>query len=170
MPLTNHAIVKLDPTRSSFSEIIWRLSRLRDRGRITPGQHPFFYSLPISENEYDNEFELHPIEDFQAVFNHDVYVLVDKPGRIFIESGTRKLTFGNVWMPKHTLIFKGTFSPHPSSHSHQHLARRLRHTGGGNGRWAGPASHSGCPPWEFCRLLESQSVSFPGWRRLGNSQ
>ncbi len=114
--LINHTIVKLDPRRSSFSEIVWRLSRLPDRGRITPGQHPFFYRLPISENEYDNEFKLYPIEDFQAVFNHNVYVLVDKPGpgRVHIESETRKLTFGNVWMPKHTLIFKGTFSLPPS--------------------------------------------------------
>jgi hypothetical protein len=102
-------IVKLDP-RSSFSEIVWGLSRLRDRGRITPGQHPFFYHLPISGNEYDNEFKLYPIEDFQAVFNHNVYVLVDKPGQVFIESETRNLTFGNVWVPEHTLIFKGTFS------------------------------------------------------------
>jgi hypothetical protein len=113
--LINHTIVKLDPRRSSFSEIIWRLSRLRDRGRITPGQRPFFYRLPISGNDYHNEFKLYPIEDFQAVFSHNVYVLVDKPGpgRVIIESETRKLSFGNVWMPKHTLIFKGAFLSSP---------------------------------------------------------
>ena len=109
--------MKLDPRRSSFSEIVWKLSRLGDRGRITPGQHPFFYRLPFSENEYGNEFKLYPIEDFQAAFNHNVYVVADKPGRLFIESETRNLTFGSVWMPKHTLIFKGTFSLPPSFHS-----------------------------------------------------
>ena len=108
-------IVELGP-RSSSSEIVWRLSRLRDPGRITPGQHPFFYRLPISVNEYDNEFKLYPIKDFQAAFNHNVYVLVDRPGRVFIESESRNLTFRDVWMPKDTLIFKGTFSP-PSFHS-----------------------------------------------------
>lgn len=103
--------------RSSFSEIIWRLGRLGDRERITPRQHPFFYQgLPISKGEYDKDFKLHPIEDFQAVFNHDVHVLVDKPGRLFIRSeSTRRKAFGNVWMPKDTLIFKGTFPPLSSS-------------------------------------------------------
>ena len=98
----------IDP-RSSFSEIIWRLGRLRDRGRITPGQHPCFYrDLPISREEYDKDFEIYPIKDFQAVFNNNVYVLIDQPGRVFIQSEpTRKQMFGNVWMPKDFLIFKG---------------------------------------------------------------
>jgi hypothetical protein len=84
--------------RSSFSEIIWRLSRIRDRGHITPGHHPFFYQdIPKSREEYDKEFKMHPIEDFQAVFNQS------KPAR--------KQIFGIVWMPKDTLTFKGTSPP-----------------------------------------------------------
>lgn len=98
--------MEVDP-RSSFSEIVWRLSRLRDRGRITPGQHPFFYHLPISVND---ECKLYPIEDFQAVFNHNVYVLVDKPGWVSTEPEPRNLTFLDVWIPKYTLLFKGTLS------------------------------------------------------------
>ena len=102
--------MKVDP-RSTFSEIVWRLGRLRDRhgGRITPGRRPFFYRLPISVNEYHTDFKLHPIDDFRAVFNHNIYVLLDKPGRVFIQSESRNLTFHNIWMPKDTLIFKGTF-------------------------------------------------------------
>jgi hypothetical protein len=105
---------------SSFPEMLWNLGCLRDRRRITLGQHPFFYQdLPISREEYDKDFRLYPIEDFQAVFNHNVYVLVDNPGRVFIQSeSARTKTFGNVWMPKDTLIFKGTFSPFNSLHSH----------------------------------------------------
>lgn len=135
-------LVDLDP-RSSFSEIIWRLGRLRDRGRITPGQHPCFYQdLPISREKYDKDFKRYPIEDFQAVFNYNVYVLIDQPGRVFIQSEpTRKQTFGNVWMPKDTLIFKGTLPSFYSLHSRRHLARRLRHAYGRKGRWIGPSGH-----------------------------
>ena len=95
---------------SSRSEIIWALVRYRGLQRVIRRQNPFFYRLPTSVNEYDRDFKLHPIEDFQAVFNHNVrvHVLVDKPGRIFIQSGTKNLIYGNVWMPKDTLIFKGT--------------------------------------------------------------
>lgn len=91
--------------------MVWNLGRLRDRKRITPGQHPFFYQdLPKSREEYDKDFKRDPIEDFQAVFSQNVSALVDKPGRVFIQSeSAKKITFGNVWMPKDTLIFKGTF-------------------------------------------------------------
>lgn len=106
------SVVELDP-RLSFPEMVWNLGRLRDRRRITPGRHPFFYQdLPISREEYDKNFKLYPIENFQAVFNRNVYVLVDKPGCVFIQSeSARQETFGNVWMPKETLVFKGTFPP-----------------------------------------------------------
>jgi hypothetical protein len=102
----------IDTRRSTFWEIAWRLTRLRGRGR-----DPFLDRLPISTNEYDKEYKVYPIDDFQAVFDHNVHFLVDKPGRVFVEWQTTKLPFGSVWMPKHALIFKGTFSLPPSFHS-----------------------------------------------------
>ncbi|KAI0251684.1 hypothetical protein BJV78DRAFT_1209845 [Lactifluus subvellereus] len=53
---------------------------------------------------------MYPITDLQAALDHDIYVLLDKPGRVFFESEiTKKRTFSNIWMPKDALIFKDVF-------------------------------------------------------------
>lgn len=54
-------------------------------------------------------FKFYPLEDLGVALKpHDtVYILVDRPGRVFIETGGERRGFGNVWMLNDTLIFKG---------------------------------------------------------------
>ncbi len=95
--------------KPSVSEILWNFSRYKDRARITLEQNPHFYSnLPAEESAYTPMFKRHPLGDLiLALKPHDtVYVLVDRPGRVFLETEGRKRSFGNVWMLNGTLIFK----------------------------------------------------------------
>jgi hypothetical protein len=73
-------------------------------------QNPHFYSsLPADESAYTPLFKHYPLGDLSISLKpHDtVYVLVDRPGRVFIETGGEWRGFGNVWMLNGTLIFKG---------------------------------------------------------------
>ena|SRR6266702_3731100 len=95
--------------KPSVSEILWNFSRYKDRARITLEQNPHFYSnLPAEESAYTPMFKRHPLGDLiLALKPYDtVYVLVDRPGRVFLETEGRKRSFGNVWMLNGTLIFK----------------------------------------------------------------
>ena len=96
-------------TRPSFSEILWSFSRLEGRARITLEQNPHFYSnLPADESAFTPMFTFHPLGDLSVLKPHDtVYVLVDRPGCVFVESRGEKRRFGNVWALNGTLIFKG---------------------------------------------------------------
>ncbi|KAH8996044.1 hypothetical protein EDB92DRAFT_1844912 [Lactarius akahatsu] len=92
----------------------WRpkmmINRYKDRARITLEQNPHFYSsLPADESAYTPIFKRRPLGDLSlALKPHDiVYVLVDRPGRVFLETKGEKRRFGNVWMLNGTLIFKG---------------------------------------------------------------
>ena len=95
--------------RPSFSEVLWNFSTLNGRARITLEQNPHFYSsLPADESTFTPMFTFHPLGDLSVLKPHDtVYVLVDKPGCVFIESKGGKRRFGNVWALNGTLIFKG---------------------------------------------------------------
>lgn len=95
--------------KPSLSEVLWNFGRYKDRARITLEQNPRFYSsLPADESAYTPVFRRRPLEDLSlALKPHDtVYVLVDRPGRVFLESEGEKRSFGNVWMLNGTLIFK----------------------------------------------------------------
>jgi hypothetical protein len=94
----------------SVSEILWNFSRFEGRARITLEQNPHFYSsLPIDENAHTPWFNFSPIEDFGNQWRHllTIYVLVDRPGRVFLETKDLNRSFGNVWMMNDSLIFKG---------------------------------------------------------------
>jgi hypothetical protein len=95
--------------KPSLSEILWNFSRYKDRARITLEQNPHFYSsLPADESAYTPMFKRHPLGDLSILKPHDiVYVLVDRPGRVFLETEREERSFGNVWMLNGTLIFKG---------------------------------------------------------------
>ena len=95
--------------RPSFSEILWNFSPSNGRARITLEQNPHFYSsLPTDEKAFTPVFTLHPLGDLSVLKPHDtVYVLVDRPGCVFVESKGGKRRFGNVWALNGTLIFKG---------------------------------------------------------------
>ena len=93
----------------SLSEILWNFSRHEGRARITLEQNPHFYSsLPADESAYTPTFKHHPLRDLSTLKPHDtVYVLVDRPGRVFLESEREQRRFGNVWNLNGTQIFQG---------------------------------------------------------------
>jgi hypothetical protein len=105
---------------SDTNEIFWNFSRFKDGRRLTLKDNPHFYEkLPTSAEKYEGQFRTYPIENF----HHDkISVLSDNPrltGRVFLETAKEKRAFGNVWVPKEAIIFKGSyhscilFSPSP---------------------------------------------------------
>jgi hypothetical protein len=96
--------------RPSLSEILWNFSRykLKDNARVTLEQNPHFYSsLPADESAFTPMFTCHPLGDLSVLKPNDtVYVLVDRPGCVFLEAKGEKRRFGNVWALNGTLIFK----------------------------------------------------------------
>ncbi|KAH9169792.1 hypothetical protein EDB89DRAFT_1391178 [Lactarius sanguifluus] len=100
------------PANPSLSEILWNFTRYTDRARITLEQNPHFYSnLPADESAYTPMFKRRPLRDLSlALKPHDtVYVLVDRPGRVFLETEGEKRRFGNVWMLNGTLDLQRQF-------------------------------------------------------------
>jgi hypothetical protein len=94
---------------SGLEEVLWNFSHLRDERRLTLEQNPHFYELlPTSPEEYGGEFRRDPIE----TFDHDkISVLTDRfgsGGRVFLEVDKERRAFGNVWVPKHAMVFKGS--------------------------------------------------------------
>jgi len=88
-------------------EVLWNFSRFSDEKRLTLSQNPHFYwHLPASQDAYRSRFRLGPFEDFQDRDAEKFYVLTDRPGRVYIESGGRALAYGNVWAPRDAVIFK----------------------------------------------------------------
>ncbi|KAH9054700.1 hypothetical protein EDB87DRAFT_1425447 [Lactarius vividus] len=93
--------------KPTAGEILWNFARLEGRARVTLEQNPRFYmGLPIHEGAFGPEFSKDSMEDFVLRSNDTVYVLVDRPGRVFLKTGHGNRMFGNVWMLNGTLIFK----------------------------------------------------------------
>jgi len=104
--LVSDPVVEAFDSCSSLQEVLWNFSRFTYEKRLTLGQNPHFYGhLHTSQDAYRRKFRLDPIEDFQNV-EERFYVLTDRPGRIYIESGGGTLAFGNVWAPGDAMIFK----------------------------------------------------------------
>jgi hypothetical protein len=93
---------------SDLKEIMWNFSHFRGENRLTLKQNPHFYEgLPTSPDEYKGTFRRDPIETFDL---EEVNVLTDNsgPGRVFLETAKETRAFGNVWVPKDAIIFKGS--------------------------------------------------------------
>jgi hypothetical protein len=92
---------------SNLSEILWNFSRYKDpKERLTLKQNPHFYrDLP---REYRDDFQRNPIENFLDTPEHKIFVLTDRQGLVYLESGQGPRAFGNVWRPQTALIFKGS--------------------------------------------------------------
>jgi hypothetical protein len=77
---------------------------------LTLKQNPHFYEvLPSLPERYGGRFRTDPIESFQF---EKISVLTDNPGetgRVFLETAEETRAFGNVWVPKDAIIFKGSF-------------------------------------------------------------
>ena len=103
--------------KPSLSEILWNFSRYKDHARITLEQNPHFYSsLPADESEFTPSFTCHPLGGLNMLKARDtVYVLVDRPGGVFLETEQGRRRFGNVWMVNKTQIFKGSASHFPKA-------------------------------------------------------
>jgi hypothetical protein len=95
---------------SDTKEILWNFSRFKDGRRLTLKDNPHFYEkLPTSAEKYEGQFRTDPVETFQQ---EKISVLTDNPhltGRLFLETAKEKRAFGNVWVPKKAIIFKGSF-------------------------------------------------------------
>ena len=97
---------------SDLSEVLWKFCRLRDeKKRLILEQNPHFYkALPISPEAYGGKFRKEPIRRFETIRHETISVLVDNPGlagRVFLETAREVRAFGNVWVPKDAIIFKG---------------------------------------------------------------
>ncbi len=93
---------------SDLKEVLWNFSRSKnERCRLTLEDNPHFYeALPSSPEEYGPTFRRDPIKTFQ---HERISVLVDRKltGRVFLETDMTRRAFGNIWCPKHAIIFKG---------------------------------------------------------------
>ncbi|KAI9440194.1 hypothetical protein BJY52DRAFT_1217192 [Lactarius psammicola] len=92
-----------------FSEILWNFSRYKERGRITLEQNPHFYlRCPTDESAYTPKFRHRPLQDLARALEHNgtVYVLFDRPGRVFLTTEHKLRIFGNVWLLNGSLIFR----------------------------------------------------------------
>ncbi|KAI0286453.1 hypothetical protein BC826DRAFT_82072 [Russula brevipes] len=92
---------------AELDEVLWNFSRFNDNRRITLQDNPHFYlELPTSADAYTGEFRTLPVQDMQLISNSTVYVLVDRPIHVFLETEQETRIFGNVYMLKDVMIFK----------------------------------------------------------------
>ena len=109
-PMLFDPIPEVLSPRSDTKEIMWNFSRYKDGRRLTLKQNPHFYEkLPTSAEKYEGQFRTDPVETFQQ---EAISVLTDNPGltgRFFVETAKEKRAFGNVWVPKKAIIFKGSY-------------------------------------------------------------
>ncbi|KAH9062548.1 hypothetical protein EDB83DRAFT_2552038 [Lactarius deliciosus] len=108
-------VLSLDHTSEELSagpplaEILWNFSRYKDRGRITLEQNPHFYlRCPANEGAYTPTFRRHPLQESSGALEHNdtVYILFDRPSRVFLDTEHKSRIFGNVWLLNGSLIFR----------------------------------------------------------------
>ncbi|KAF8271176.1 hypothetical protein EI94DRAFT_1721043 [Lactarius quietus] len=90
-------------------EILWNFSRYEGRARVTLEQNPHFYlRCPADENAYSATFQRYPLQGLSGALedNGTVYVLFDRPGRVFLTNGHNPGIYGNVWLLNGSLIFR----------------------------------------------------------------
>ncbi|KAH9011619.1 hypothetical protein EDB84DRAFT_1007867 [Lactarius hengduanensis] len=105
-PTNHHQELSANP---SFPEILWNFSRYKDHARITLEQNPHFYlHFPTNVSAYAPRFRGCPLQDPSGALAHNgtVYVLFDKPGRVFLTTEHKLRIFGNVWSMNGSLIFR----------------------------------------------------------------
>jgi len=104
-----HTTVMLSHS-AGIEEVLWNFTQFEDERRITLHDNPHFYSdLPSSFDAYTARFRALPIENFAPKPNATIYVLVDQPRRVFLETRHDTRIFGNVFVLNDVMIFKGMF-------------------------------------------------------------
>ena len=114
----NHALEELSDS-VPLPEILWNFSRYTGPARITLEQNPHFYSrCPADESTYTPMFRCHPIQDTSGSLKHNdtVYVLLDRPSRVFLHTKQKSRIFGNIWLLNGCLIFRGLHQVSLSRH------------------------------------------------------
>lgn len=97
---------------SNFNDIFWNFSLFKGERRLTLKDNPHFYEmLPTSPDKYEGDFRMDPMETFLS--HHKIIsVLTDSPrvaGRMILETAEETRFFGNIWVPKEGIIFKGSY-------------------------------------------------------------
>lgn len=102
----SHSELEVLNENPTLAEILWNFSRLKDERRLTLKQNPHFYThLPLSSQAYCGRFKMEPIEDFLQ--GQRFYVLIDRPGHVYIKTDGYSQCFGNAWRPNGAVVFKG---------------------------------------------------------------
>jgi len=101
LPDPNPTIVKQELSRESkIPEVLWNFRRFKeDRKRLTLKQNPHFYdfpNIPKALQGYTGGFSADPIVEFLHEATK-IWVITDKPGRIFLKTPRPMRAFGNVW-------------------------------------------------------------------------
>lgn len=100
----------LSPT-AGIEEVLWNFTQFEDERRITLHDNPHFYSdLPTSIDPYTAQFKAFPIKNFTPNPNATIYVLVDQPRRVFLETKHDTRIFGNVFVSNDVMIYKGMYA------------------------------------------------------------
>jgi hypothetical protein len=95
---------------AGIEEVLWNFTQFEDESRISLHDNPHFYSdLPTSFDAYTVRFRALPIDNFAPKPNATIYVLVDQPRRVFLETRHGTRIFGNVFVLNDVMIFKGMF-------------------------------------------------------------
>jgi hypothetical protein len=95
--------------RSNLAEVLWNFSRFKEeKKRITLKQNPHFYTVhPGRKGAHWGEFRRIPVDQFMDA--PYIYVLIDRPGRIYTHGTDQNpRAFGNFWVPNKAR-FKGSY-------------------------------------------------------------
>jgi hypothetical protein len=93
---------------TSIEEVLWNFAHIEDNRRISLQDNPHFYlDLPTSSDAYTGQFKARPLKNIELRQNATVYVLVDQPRRVVLETRPETRIFGNVFILKDVMIFKG---------------------------------------------------------------
>ncbi|KAI0268897.1 hypothetical protein BC834DRAFT_659199 [Gloeopeniophorella convolvens] len=106
--------------------ILCVLGELPGDQRVRLQQNPHLYSgseLPDKPSAYTNEFTLQPLKLLRLQEGSNILILLDRPGRIFVEYGKFSRTYGNIWKPGVSIILKGSTGELVAAQS---VARQIR--------------------------------------------
>ena len=93
---------------ASFQEVLWNFAHLENTKRLTLSDNPHFYlKLPTLIDEYGGEFRAFPAQMLPLGPNATIYVLIDQPRLVSLETEHVSRVFGNVFRLKDVMIFKG---------------------------------------------------------------
>ena len=78
---------------------------------VLPSNKTLTSICPTDERIFMPSFRRHPLQDISGVLEHTntVYLLFDRPGRVFLHTKLQSRIFGNIWLLNSSLIFRGLY-------------------------------------------------------------